>query len=189
MQNPFSTNFVRPGKLEFVFTGDDSLETVSARLAACDWRAQILGPHGSGKSTLLRNLTQQLQLQFEVTCLQPREFRSINALPRHLLTSRSALFAIDGLELLAKRDQRQLLNWARTHQVGLLITTHQPVALPILYRTRPTSTVFQQIVQRLLGDARSVFTQQEMTQTFEKHKGNIREALFAMYDKFAEATL
>ena len=186
MHNPFATNFVSPGKLNFVFTEGEGLETLLTRLAACDWRAQIRGPHGSGKSTLLHSLTQKLQSQFEVAYLQPRNFSGINALPRHLLTSRPALFAIDGLELLPKRDQQRLLVWARTYQVGLLITSHQPVSLPILYQTQPSSAVFQQIVQRLLGGAPAMFTQQEITQAFAKHQGDVRAALFELYDKFEE---
>ena len=189
MHNPFATNFISPGKLDFVFPGDDCLENLSARLATCDWRAQILGPHGSGKSTLLRNLTQRLQSQFEVTFWQPRDLQDIDTLPRHVLTSRSALFAIDGLEQLPSKAQARLLVWAQTYEVGLLVTPHQPVKLPVLHQTQPNHAVFQQIVQRLLGDARSIFTQQEVTQTFDQHRGNFREALFELYDKFEAAKI
>lgn len=50
--NPFSTTFIRPGAIPFLFPNDQTIQDVVRQLAATDWWGQIIGPHGTGKSTL-----------------------------------------------------------------------------------------------------------------------------------------
>src|SRR5687767_3485333 len=61
MSNPFATRFTRPGALEFLFAGDESIGGLVSKLSANCWRGQIIGPHGSGKSTLLAALLPALE--------------------------------------------------------------------------------------------------------------------------------
>jgi len=59
--NPFSTRFVRPGAIGYLFHDDQSAADLVQRLRASGWQGQIVGPHGSGKSTLLAALTELLE--------------------------------------------------------------------------------------------------------------------------------
>ena len=58
--NPFSTRFVRPGAVPYLFAPGQSADGLVRRLAGFGWRGQIIGPHGSGKSTLLAALAEPL---------------------------------------------------------------------------------------------------------------------------------
>ncbi len=59
--NPFATRFVRPGQLEWLADGDNSLPCLVERFRCqYDSRAIVVGPHGSGKSTLLEHLVPRL---------------------------------------------------------------------------------------------------------------------------------
>src|SRR5262245_49587973 len=59
--NPFSTRFIRPGAIPFIFSAGESAESLVDHLRVNNWRGQIIGPHGSGKSTLLAALLPALQ--------------------------------------------------------------------------------------------------------------------------------
>ena len=50
--NPFSTRFIRPGAIEYLFAPGQTADSLIDRLRHNQWRGQIIGPHGSGKSTL-----------------------------------------------------------------------------------------------------------------------------------------
>ena len=67
--NPFSTRFVRPGALEYLFEVGMRAEDVVQRLAGTNWRGQIVGPHGSGKSTLLATLLEPLAQSGRWACV------------------------------------------------------------------------------------------------------------------------
>src|SRR3989442_1545921 len=45
--NPFSTRFIRPGVIPFVFADGQSPETLVEQLRQHHWWGQIIGPHGS----------------------------------------------------------------------------------------------------------------------------------------------
>jgi len=59
--NPFSTRFIRPGAVEFLFPAGQTAETLVETLRQHAWQGQIIGPHGSGKSTLLAALVPALE--------------------------------------------------------------------------------------------------------------------------------
>src|SRR5205814_1339909 len=54
--NPFSTRWIRPGAVPFLFSAGVSAEGLVEQLRLNNWRGVIVGPHGSGKSTLLATL-------------------------------------------------------------------------------------------------------------------------------------
>ena len=67
--NPFSTRFVRPGAISYLFEPGSSAADLIDRLAAHRWRGQIIGPHGCGKSTLLATLVDALARVHRNACV------------------------------------------------------------------------------------------------------------------------
>jgi len=51
--NPFSTRFVQPGAIPYLFEAGSLAEVIGSFESQGRW-GQIVGPHGSGKTTLLR---------------------------------------------------------------------------------------------------------------------------------------
>ena len=54
VDNPFSSRYVRPGAIPFLFDWEESAAELVARLRDAGWRGEVIGPHGAGKSTLLQ---------------------------------------------------------------------------------------------------------------------------------------
>src|SRR5262245_50568671 len=139
--NPFATRHVRPGAVPFLFPDSESTGRLIERLRADGWRGQIVGPHGTGKSTMLATLLPELHragwqtVQFALHTDEPR-------LPRgwreQLAAHFPAIMVIDGYEQLGAWYHFWLPRYCLRQRRGLLVTTHEPTALPILYRTTVT---------------------------------------------------
>ncbi len=196
--NPFCTRRIRPGALPFQFPPGESVTTLVEWLEANRWRGAIIGPHGSGKSTLLETLIPEIEqhsdrrvLRFSLhdgqRCLS-RDWRTRQN-PRGL--NENSLIVIDGYEQLS-RWSRLRLRWSCWKSgAGLLVTAHAPVSLPLLFRTRPTVELAQQIVENLLAnyDPNQVrLTSNDVMTAFASHAGNIRETLLALYDQIEESS-
>jgi hypothetical protein len=64
----------------------------------------------------------------------------------------------------------------------LLVTAHRDRGLPTLTTTTVDDALAQRVVNELLqGDAR-VIAPGDVTQALHAHGGNLRDALFALYD-------
>ena len=186
--NPFSTRFVRPGAIDFIFPAEIDCDQLIMRLAANGWLGALVGPHGCGKSTLLSTL---------LAALQERGFASYLVslhdgqrwLPRgwsgnlpHKQPGKS-LLAIDGYEQLNRWSRWSLCRRCRRNGWGLLVTTHEPVSIPTLIQLRPSLETLQAIVNRLLPPGVRTLTPEDVIQAFEAARGNLREALFDLYDR------
>ncbi len=188
-RNPFATRRTRPGKIPYVFCDDQLLSDLAHRLKQQNWMGQIVGPHGSGKTTLLESLlpvcASQLDGIHRITLHngQRRLPLSAGALER---LSRGSLLVIDGYEQLS-RMSRGWLGWQlRRRGFGLLVTTHAPVALPLLYRTPTSPTLTRAIVFQLANTEDSGITDADIRSTHDRHSGNVREVLFDLYDLFQQ---
>jgi ABC-type dipeptide/oligopeptide/nickel transport system ATPase component len=188
--NPFSTRFIRPGAIGYLFPAGISAESLAQQLQQQHWRGSIIGPHGSGKSSLLtalipalekherRVVHQQLQggqRQLDWPALQPRDWTN------------HTLVIIDGYEQLS-RWQRTLLSlrcWQRSS--GLLVTAHQPVSLPLLFTTKPSLELALSIVQRILPASDDHITPSDVTEAYTRHQGNLREMLLHLYDTYRKS--
>ncbi len=183
--NPFATRFVRPGAIPFVFAPSVDAAALVGRLAQCGWRGAIVGRHGSGKSTLAASLVPELEragrrvIWFALHDGQ----RSLprGALPARLLDAQS-LVIVDGYEQLSRWSRWRLSRDCRRFGAGLLVTSHDPTRLPELYRTVADMALFERIVSQLIGDRRYAISREEREAAFESHHGNVREALFSLYD-------
>ena len=68
--------------------------------------------------------------------------------------------------------------------MGLLVTAHFSVGLPPIYETAPSAQLMERIVERLLEGDWSRIRREEVAQRLAAHHGNVREALFDLYDLY-----
>jgi energy-coupling factor transporter ATP-binding protein EcfA2 len=185
--NPFSSRRVRPGAIAYRFPPGQTAEGIVGRLEQNGWRGQIVGPHGTGKSTLLAALLPLIQRRGIPTVLYQLHDRQ-----RHLpgdpgqeeLTAGTVVI-VDVYEQLGLWSRIRLRGLCRRKRLGLLVTTHRPVALPLLYQTRSSPELAHEIASMLLaeeGQASQTISRDEVSRLFEKHRGNLREVLFGLYD-------
>jgi hypothetical protein len=91
----------------------------------------------------------------------------------------------DGADLLGR------LGWARfmrraMHAAGLVVTAHRRGLLPTLIECGTTRELLAGIVGELLGERVAGEAASRAAGLFEKHKGNVRDALRELYDIWAE---
>jgi len=156
-----------------------------ARLAARGGRGAIVGPHGSGKTTLLEDLGVRLQSRgWRVHVLGlSAEARAVpEAFSRELVPSLGARDAllIDGAEQIGWVSWWALVLRARRAGV-LLATAHRAGRLPTLHRCATSPEVLRELVAAL-GVA---LAPEEAEALHARHRGNVRDALRALYDAAA----
>jgi hypothetical protein len=197
--NPFSSRFIRPGALPFLFPpGVDAASLVSL-LSEHGWWGEIVGPHGSGKSTLLAALRPELRaagrdlIEIELHDGQ----RRLDVDLRALAVSTTTLFVVDGYEQLGRLARASLKQFGRRRGCGLLVTAHRSVGLFTLYQTVVDAELAMQVVRRLTrspqepedGNSRSagvpaVASQKRIVTLLKQHGGNLRDVLFSLYDDY-----
>ena len=130
--NPFATCWTRPGAIAFHFPPGESAEQLVARLAADNWRGEIVGPHGSGKSTLLETLEAAPGRGRTAASRPSRSTTASAGCPRGFSASCAGVFASAG-------DRRRLRATfvAQPRAAAMALPTwHRPACS--LRRTRPT---------------------------------------------------
>ncbi len=184
--NPFATCWTRPGALPFRFPMRVSVEQLVVQLAAANWRGEIVGPHGSGKSTLVATLKPHVAAAGRnLACITLRDGQ--RRLPtdfvRKALASARPLLVVDGYEQLSWLT-RILFTWrCRRVAAGLLVTSHTPTGLPLLYRTQPNLQLVEQLVSTLTASNSSPVSAADVAASHACHGSNLREILFALYDR------
>ena len=189
--NPFRSERLRPGVVPFLFGDGQSMDDVLEQLQRSHWRGEIVGPHGTGKSTLVQEL-----LPLIASDGHPVVFGSFsggrqqwNELPAAAGASDRAekkpqrVIVIDGFEQLsafARWKCKWLTYWLGW---GLVVTTHRSVGLPVLVRTNVSSQLAQEIARRIAGDDFGGLNQSDVESALAEHQGNMRDALFWLYDQ------
>jgi hypothetical protein len=189
--NPFSTCFVRPGAVPFLFPPGQDAPGLVLALAGLGWRGAILGPHGSGKSTLLAALLPALRESgkepFSVALHDGQRTLPAEAW-RELLRPAARVVVIDGYEQLSRWQHWRLRRLCRRRGHGLLATAHTPVGLPVLLRLSVTPETAGRVVECLLAPAPEATTLRpnaaEMAARLRRQGGNFREVLFELYDEW-----
>ncbi len=186
--NPFSTRYVQPGSLPYLFPEGVDADQLVDRLCRADWRGQLIGPHGSGKSTLLHTLKPRLlqtrsQLAWYTLRGGQRQLPKEMADQVDTWESRT-LVIIDGYEQLGWYARRQLNHRCRRSAAGLLVTSHTPRRLPIIYQLAPALPTVQTLVNQLTQDHADVLSPKDIAACFDACNGNVREVLFALYDLY-----
>jgi hypothetical protein len=184
--NPFSTRFVRPGALPYIFPPGDGAQQLIARLRANNWLGQIIGAHGSGKSTLLAAVIPELERAGRaprLIALHDAE-RSLAA-HRTLLAGAGpgTIITVDGFEQLSRWNRWRLKRFCRRRRCGLLVTAHATVGLPTLLATAVDARTAAEVF-RLLVPQPDTVGRADLDQAWAAHSGNLREALFDLYDLY-----
>jgi len=186
--NPFRVQ--RLARLAYRLEGT-TWDQLLARFAALDHRAAIVGPEGHGKSTLLGELGARLEARrFRLrTVTLRRGERQLSVLDRaRLLDGATAcdLLLVDGAQELAPREWRRLRDHSR-HAGGLLITSHRPGLLPTLHECRTTPALLDELMRQLLAGETAIEVAElaAVSESFACHRGNLRDALLAAYDRWS----
>ncbi len=190
MNNPFASRRVRPGAIPFQFPDGLDAAALVERLAQLGWRGAIVGAHGTGKSTLLATLTPEL-------ARAGRDVRSIalhdgqRRLPQEFIAAfpadQNGLVVVDGYEQLSFWSRWRLDRRCRAVGAGLLVTAHAATSLPILFHTVADEKLAEQIVYQLMTtteDVAPAIDRDEVCSSWSKHRGNLRETLFDLYDAY-----
>jgi hypothetical protein len=183
--NPFSTRFIRPGAVPFLFGPDESAERLVSRLAGQAWRGQIIGPHGSGKSTLLAALGGPLTAagrHLWHVSLYNDERRLPRGWSQEVRSQQANTIVVDGYEQLAAWQRCSLRMKCRFRGWGLLITAHSDVGLPTIYQTTSDLATARKVVDSLLTEEAGRLTPEQVATAYSEAGGNVREALFRLYD-------
>jgi hypothetical protein len=183
--NPFSTRYVRPGALPFHFPDGKSARAVASHLRDHGWWGEIIGPHGSGKSTLLAALLPELAAagrEPRLHTFHDGVVRFAGLSPGALGLHPAVVLVIDGYEQLSVWQRFRVRSACRRAGCGLIVTAHTPTGLPELLRTSVTPGLARRILADLTGDQPAFVTESDMTDRLAARKGNLRDALFDLYD-------
>jgi hypothetical protein len=96
----------------------------------------------------------------------------------------SLVLAIDGYEQLSRWNRWRTRRFCNQHDFGLLVTAHADVGLPLIAETKPDLPMALRIVRRLTDDPN--ITDDDVARAFDRCQGNVREALFDLYDLYEQ---
>lgn len=185
--NPFSTRWTAPGR---VAPRDGcglprDLTALVIALRGGGGRGSIEGPHGSGKTTLLVALARLLAERGELAGLyRARSPGTAGAVIAGCCRSAPATtVCIDSWEQLGFLGRGAVLAATRILGIGLLVTAHRASGLPLLVRCTVTPDLLQDIVAAL-PDHGGCIGRSDVEQAFARHAGNLREALYDLYDLY-----
>ncbi|MEN6405550.1 MAG: hypothetical protein ABFC77_03670 [Thermoguttaceae bacterium] len=185
LDNPFSTRHLRPGAIPFVFPPDQTPESMVDRLRQNGWRGEIIGHHGSGKSSLLASLLPAIESAGRSAVLvelHDGQRRLPLDLQNDARLQPPAVLIVDGYEQLSRWQRWTLRRVCRRRSLGLLITSHESVGLPRLHQTQVDRPLAEQVVAVLLGDRPWPISREQLGRLLDRHGGDLRETLFALYD-------
>jgi hypothetical protein len=191
--NPFASRCVCPGAVPFFFPPGQGVADLVERLRTFGWRGQIVGGHGTGKSTLLAVLLPELRragrepvvmtLHGGRRTVSAEEWRALRLAEE---SCPGVQVVVDGFERLS-RWRRFRLRWrCRRRGHGLLVTAHDDIGLPDLYRTEVTAELAGRVLDHLLPGPRRSISETDLAERLTRHAGNLREALFDLYDLFEQ---
>jgi hypothetical protein len=181
--NPFATDRVlRVRYRPQGWTWDGLL----ARLSEMKYRGAIVGPEGRGKTTLLEDLGERLREQ-GLVARHLRLTREWPVFARRFLAELWAngvdrdVLLLDGAEQMSRIAWWRFLRNARRAR-GLVITSHRPGLLPTLVECETSVPLLRGIVEELHPGGVAGAAVETL---FDRHRGNVREALREMYDVHA----
>lgn len=184
--NPFSTRYTRPGRLTPLDAAGLPLDLdgLVDRLVAVGGRAAIEGPHGSGKTTLLTALAARIEAAGgRARFVRVRGSADVGSIVQAIGGPTTTTVCVDGWERLPW-PVATLVRWRSACLGGsLIVTAHRATGLPLLHRCRTSEVVLAEIV-RQLPDHGGRVTEQDLAAAFARHAGNLREALYDLYDRY-----
>jgi hypothetical protein len=189
--NPFSTRHVRPGRIPPLGDRGEPLaiDGLLARLDQVGGSAAIRGPHGSGKTTLLEHLATAIQHRgTPVVRMRLRTAVDVPAVIGAILRAPGGgVLCIDSWDCMGRLPAAAARLLARARRCSLIVTTHRATSLPLLAVRATTPELLVAIVRRLPGHDRwggECIGSHDIDAAFARSGGNLREALYELYDRF-----
>jgi hypothetical protein len=185
--NPFATRFTRPGRLETRDRDGTPLDPgpLVDALDRLGGSAAIEGPHGSGKTTLLLAIADLLEARQRLARLvrlrSRRDAREALALLR--AAAPGSVLCIDSWEQAGCWTAAAIRRASRRRAIGLLVTSHRATGLPVLHRGTTSPTLLARLVADLPSHG-GVITAADVSDAHDRHAGDLRAALFDLYDRF-----
>lgn len=189
---PAHLNLFRTSRIEAIpyhFVPGMCWDTLEDRLEKLGGRGCILGGHGTGKTTLIEEWRLRLLsarrkvLRLRLTEDSPRIQVSMREKIRQL-GPEDFLF-LDGAEQLDFFRWRAFLK--DSCRVGHLVSSsHRGGRLPVLMRTNLTVELAEQLVTELLGGSGALASFGMVGEGLRRHRGNLRELFFELYDQEAD---
>jgi hypothetical protein len=183
--NPFST--ARLHQIRYRFQ-DRTWEDFLSGLEKHRYRGAIVGPEGSGKTTLLEDLEPKLRDRgfTPVRLRLTQEAARFSPVMQQMLDSRITdrhILLFDGSEHMGWLSWKRFL-WRSSEAGGLIITRHRTGRLPTVHRCTTTHQLLGEIARELL-EGGAELSDDQVRELFRRHRGNLRDALRALYDRFA----
>jgi hypothetical protein len=186
--NPFATRHTRPGAVLPLDTSGDPLD-VRPVLALLDRHPAlaIVGPHGTGKSTLLAALADHLDAAGRPVASRRLLCRrdGIEVLRAIVRAGPGTVLLVDGWERIGPLAGRLARLAARLRSCRLVVTSHRAAGMPTALGTAGTLPLLAAIVARLPAHE-GLITPADLADAFARHRGNLRDALGDLYDRFEQ---
>lgn len=183
--NPFATRFTRPGRVPPLDAAGREIDVAVLVESLRPGAWAIEAPHGHGKTTLLVAVLAEAAARSRGTgFVQVRSWRDAwPALAAVVSIRRDGIVGVDGWEQLppGAATAIRMAIWWRAGCV--LATAHRPIGLPVLARCRTSPALLAAIVDRL-PDHGGPIAPADIDDAFHRHAGNVREALYDLYDRF-----
>mgnify|MGYP002623929485 CR=1 FL=1 len=188
--NPFCADRLRPGAIDYIFVDGTNITDLLHKLRESNWRGEIVGPHGTGKSTLIQTLLPKLaneEFNVRLGTFRGGAFHwASEGAATNGSTHLREIVVIDGFEQLsplARWKWKWLTRWRRQ---GLLVTSHRSVGLPRLLTSNVNCDLARQVVQQIAGEEMAGLTADDVDAALDQADGNLRDAMFRLYDVFEE---
>lgn len=185
-RNPFATRHTRPGRLVPRDAGGTPLDLAALLTRARSLgSAAIEGPHGVGKTNLLTTLAGLLdESDLLAGLVRPRAMRDGAAVLRAVLRARpGTTLCIDSWDTIGAAWAVAVRAAAWLCRVGLIVTSHRATGMPTVARCGTTPALLARLVSELPGHGGRIDAC-DVEQAFAAHGGDIREALYDLYDRF-----
>lgn len=186
LRNPFATRHTRPGRLAPRDSAGMPLDLGALVSRVRDMRvAAIEGPHGAGKTTLLVTLAGLLaDAGLHAGTLRARAWRDGPTVLRAVRRAAPAtILCVDSWETLGRPWAGLVRVVAASRGIGLLVTSHAATGLPTLVRCATSAELLRRLVAELPGHA-GLIDAADVDQAYARRRGDIREALYDLYDRF-----
>jgi hypothetical protein len=186
--NPFATDRIeRLLEFEPRWAGA-SWDSIFDDWNALDRRAAIVGPHGSGKTTFLRAFESRLNTRGEAVTRYFLNDRcpTLTSDDWHHLESRpgdGGVIFLDGAERLGWSAWRRFAKLVAASSV--LVTQHRQSRWPTLLQMQSSPALLAHLIDKAAGAS---FTADEVEHLYDRHGGNLREALWECYDRAGDTS-
>ena len=163
-----------------------SWETLLKRLGELNWCASIVGGNGTGKTTLIEQLVPHLEARgFEPVIFRLQTESGMKEKDRLADKFRDVkspgFILLDGAEQLSTR-QWLPIRGAASEAAGFIVGVHRTSRLPVALELETSAKLLKGLVESLTGGA---LRDGEAETLFQRHRGNLRECLRELYDRWA----